>query len=190
MELQLFEDIVYKDEDYSINVLAPGEYDNCKFNNCNFSSAVLSEFHFLDCCFTNCNFSLAVLSKTRLQAINFIDCKLMGVDFSVCNDFLFEVSFKSCQMDYCSFYQKKMKKTVFTDCSLKEVDFTETNLSLSTLLNCDLQRATFRQTNLDKADFRTAFNYSFDPGLNNVKKTKFSSIGIKGLLEHFDIIIE
>jgi hypothetical protein len=45
-------------------------------------------------------------------------------------------------------------------------------------------------TVLEKVDFRTANNYSLDLDLNRVKKAEFSSAGIIGLLEKYQIIIE
>ena len=56
-------------------------------------------------------------------------------------------------------------------------------------INCDLSRAFFENTILRKVDFRTAFNYSIDPELNQIVKAKFSLSGVKGLLDKFDIEI-
>ena len=83
-----------------------------------------------------------------------------------------------------------MKKTNFIDCSIKEVDFAETDLSMAIFKNCDLLNTSFMRTNLEKTDFRSAVNYSFDPELNKIKKAKFSSEGISGLLMKYNIDIE
>ncbi|WP_086936325.1 pentapeptide repeat-containing protein [Chamaesiphon minutus] len=56
--------------------------------------------------------------------------------------------------------------------------------------NCDLTDAIFQYTILEKADFRTAYNYSIDPELNRIKKAKFSRSGIAGLLDKYDIDID
>ena len=83
-----------------------------------------------------------------------------------------------------------MKKTIFTNCSLKDVDFEETDLSMSVFNNCDLLNARFIKTTLEKTDFRAATNYAFDPEINNIKKAKFSYMGISGLLAKYNIDIE
>ena len=83
-----------------------------------------------------------------------------------------------------------MKKASFIDCSLKEVDFAETDLTQALFKNCDLLNASFVETVLDKADLRSAINYSFDPELNKIKKAKFSHAGVVGLLTKYDIVIE
>jgi len=49
--------------------------------------------------------------------------------------------------------------------------------------------ATFDKTMLEKADFRTAYNYSIDPDNNRIKKAKFSQSGLGGLLHKYDIVI-
>ena len=43
---------------------------------------------------------------------------------------------------------------------------------------------------LEKADFRTAFNYSIDPENNRMKKAKFSPPEVVGLLNKYDIEID
>lgn len=83
----------------------------------------------------------------------------------------------------------KLKQTVFKNSQLYEVDFTECDLSSASFDNCDLAGAIFKDTILEKADFRTAFNYSIDPELNRIKKAKFSRSGIAGLLDKYDIEI-
>ncbi len=89
-----------------------------------------------------------------------------------------------------SFHKLEIKNTIFISCSLKEVDFEDTDLSGSNFENCDLSGAVFGNTNLEKVDFTTAFNYTVDPVINNVKKARFSIQGLPGLLSKFDIIID
>ncbi len=83
-----------------------------------------------------------------------------------------------------------MKKTIFKDCVIKEADFSDADLTEARFLNCDLSMTRFHYTTLDKADLRTAGNFSIDPELNKLKKTKFSSSGIIGLLDKYDIVVE
>jgi uncharacterized protein YjbI with pentapeptide repeats len=72
---------------------------------------------------------------------------------------------------------------------LHEVDFSECDLTSALLDNCDLLNATFDRTIIEKADFRTAYNYSIDPDNNRIKKARFSKSGIAGLLQKYDIQI-
>lgn len=190
MKQQLFDEELFENKDYSETKLSGHEFLHCEFRNCDFTKTDLSNNEFSDCLFINCNFSLALLNNTGLQNITFDRCKLMGLDFSRCNDFSFSTTFRHCAMDYCSFFKKKMKKTLFTECSLREVDFTEADLSMAAFQQCDLLHATFDQTILESADFRTARNYSLDPELNKVRKAKFSYMGLAGLLGKYDLEVE
>ncbi len=83
-----------------------------------------------------------------------------------------------------------LKKTTFKNLNLYEADFTGCDLTGSVLDNCDLTRATFESTVIEKADLRTAFNYSIDPEINRIKKAMFSLSGVTGLLEKYDIDID
>jgi len=82
-----------------------------------------------------------------------------------------------------------MKKTSFLRCVLHHVDFTETDLAAASFDQCDLTDASFDRSVLEKTDFRTAFGYRIDPQMNKVKKAKFSSSGLAGLLDKFELDI-
>lgn len=185
-----FDDQIFTGINYLGQKLVQTEFNTCTFQNCDFSNADLSNSDFVNCRFDNCNFTLAKMTGLGLKNVHFAGCKLVGITFDTCSDFLFSVEFQKCVLDYASFFEKKMKKTKFEDCSLKEVDFSAADLSMAVFLNCDLSQAVFQQTNLEKADFRTAFNYSLNPEANKIKKAKFSLSGIVGLLGKYDIIIE
>jgi len=176
--------------DFTINPVPAGDYENCQFNNCNFSNFVFSAFVFTECLFTACNFSMAKLAGSAFRDVKFKDCKMIGLHFESCNPFLFEAQFENCQLNLSSFYQMKIKKTKFLNCGLQEVDFTGADLTGGIFNTCDLAGATFDKTQLEKADLRTAYNYSINPELNKIKKAKFSLPGIAGLLDKYDIEID
>ncbi len=190
MSQDYIEDKTFDKLDFTLNPLPKGEYEQCRFVDCDFSGSDLSEIRFLDCEFESCNLSMVNLTKTALQNIKFSNSKMLGLHFKNCNDFGFSVSFTKCNLSHCSFYNTKLKKTVFRDSKLHEVDFTDCDLSSSVFDNCDLTRATFDNSNIEKADFRTSYNYSINPESNRIKKARFSISGLPGLLEKYDIEIE
>ncbi len=183
-------DLSFEKQDFSENHLPKGDYENCSFVNCVFSETDLSDVNFSECEFRDCNLSMANMNNTAFRNIRFKACKLLGIHFEKCNEFLFSVDFDSCSLNHSSFYQLKSKKTGFRNCGLVEVDFTESDLTASVFDNCDLSGATFQNTILEKVDFRTSHHYSIDPAINRVKKAKFSMAGIIGLLDKHDIEIE
>jgi len=190
MKENLFENKEYSSVDFSGQKLSHSEYDSCAFKNCNFSNADISDNDFINCRFDACNFALVKISGSGLKDVEFVGCKLVGINFDHCTDFLFAVGFRNCILDYSSFFGKKLKKTRFIDCTMKEVDFSSADLSGAEFNRCDLSMTVFKQSNLENADFRTAFNYAFDPEVNKMKKAKFSSFGLAGLLGKYNIEIE
>jgi uncharacterized protein YjbI with pentapeptide repeats len=72
---------------------------------------------------------------------------------------------------------------------MKEVNFIGATLSNSVFENCNLDNAVFNDTQLAGADFTSAYNYKIDPEFNPMKKAKFSTQGIPGLLDKYDIKI-
>lgn len=166
------------------------EFEDCVFKNCDFSNSNFSNNTFMDCEFIDCNLSMIQLSGTSLKTIHFKECKLLGIQFQECTDFLFSVNFQDCVLDYSSFANKKMPKTSFNSCSIKEVSFIGTNLTNSVFDNCNLENAIFNDTQLAEVNFMTARSFIIDPEFNPMRKAKFSTQGIVGLLDKYDIKIE
>lgn len=189
MNQEFYHDQVFKNVDYTQSPFLKGEYDNCTFIDCKFEAVYLSAITFLECTFDTCDMTNTKVKSTSFNEVDFVNCKLLGVDFSVCNDFLFEATFQGCKLELASFAKLKIKQTTFRTSNLREVDFTGANLENSVFDDCDLTAAIFENTNLGKADFSTAYNYTIDPSLNQLKKAKFSRSEIHGLLTKFDIKI-
>ncbi|AKQ47189.1 hypothetical protein TH63_18570 [Rufibacter radiotolerans] len=184
------QDKTFDQINYADKVVTGREFEDCTFTRCDFSNSNFSHNSFTDCRFSDCNLSMVQLSNSKLHGATFVNCKLVGVDFSLCHDFLFAVNFKGCSLDYTYFGKKNLKKTVFESCSIKEANFTDADLTEAAFLDCDLTRTVFHRTNLEKADFRTAVHYALDPELNRIKKAKFSMPGVLGLLAKYDIVIK
>ena len=91
MERVYIENKIFEIIDFTKDLLAEGDYENCTFINCGFSSLDLSNRKFIECEFVSCNLSLAILTKTAFRDIKFKDCKLLGLHFDNCNEFLFAV---------------------------------------------------------------------------------------------------
>ena len=65
------------------------EFEDCIFKNCDFSNSDLSNNTFMDCEFIDCNLSMISLVGTSLKTVHFKNCKLLGIHFNTCTDFLF-----------------------------------------------------------------------------------------------------
>ena len=100
-----------------------GEYENCTFNNCDFSGGNFSRIVFIDCRFNGCNFSLVKLNQVVFRDVYFRDCKMLGLRFETCNEYGLSFSFDNCQLGHSSFYKMKIRKTIFKNSQLQETDF-------------------------------------------------------------------
>jgi uncharacterized protein YjbI with pentapeptide repeats len=185
IEYQTFEGVDFKE-----NELVKGEYENCMFKNCVLADCNLSGLRFSECRFESCDLSMTNLAGTSLINAQFRNCKMLGMRFDSCNKLLLSFSFEGCVLNFSSFYQLKVKKTHFKDCKLQEVEFIASDFSASAFFNCDMMHARFENTILERADFRTAYNFSIDPEINKVSKARFSQAGIAGLLDKYNIEIE
>jgi len=169
--------------------LTKGEYENCIFNNLDFSNKDLSGIRFTDCTFIGCNLSLAKLNQTPFRDAIFKECKMLGLQFDTCAPFGLSFRFENCILNHSIFYGTKIKKSLFIDSKLHETDFSQCDLTESAFINYDLTNAIFDNSILLKTDFRSSVNYRIDPERNKVKKAKFSVEGLKGLLQKYDLEI-
>jgi fluoroquinolone resistance protein len=187
MDKTYFTDQVY--EKKALSAFEKGEYENCKFIDCDFSQGNLAAFSFMDCHFINCNLSSAKISKTAFKSVVFKHCKLLGLRFDAANPFLFAINLESCMADFCSFYGLKLKNCLFKDVSLKESDFSSCDLSGIKFDNCNLDRAMFENSVLEKSDFSNAYHFLIDPENNKLKGAKFNLAGLPGLLQKYEIVV-
>ncbi len=172
-----------------INKLTNGEYENCSFTNCSFKKDALINSNFSECIFDSCDLSMAEVANISFKEVSFKDCKILGLRFDECNDFLLSFNFENCILSFSSFFKLELRSINFLNCKLLDVDFTKTILTNSVFENCDLNGAIFKDTILDKADFTSSYNFSINPEINSLKKTKFSVLGLPGLLDKYDIVL-
>jgi fluoroquinolone resistance protein len=189
MELIINEDKVFEGLDRVEKTTTGREFQSCTFRKCDFSNSNFPGNKFVDCVFDGCNLSMMHLQNSFLNNVEFYNCKILGVNFSECQNLLFSVKFENCILDYASFMGKKMLNTRFIKTSLKETTFSQANLAGSLFEQSDLSGTVFNRTDLGGANFATSYNYTIDPELNNIKKAVFSSDGIPGLLTKHQIRI-
>ncbi len=114
--------------DYTLEPLKKGEYEKCVFSQCNFTNGDISHIQFSECEFVGCNISMTQVLETSFRDVVFRNCKLMGITFGNCSNFLFSVDFEKCVLNLSSFHRLKMRKTKMSECSLQETSFAETDL--------------------------------------------------------------
>ncbi|MBL4708416.1 MAG: pentapeptide repeat-containing protein [Flavobacteriales bacterium] len=185
--MKIIEEKKFTAQDFKKCTLEIAQYELCEFHNIDFSNQSFSEAKFIECRFVGCDLSLINLTYAAFQEVSFDTCKMLGLYFDTCSNFLFQAGFKNCKLDNSSFYQVVLKQTVFQECSLQSVDFSEANLTQAKFLNSDLLNATFMRTNLSHADFSTASQFRIHPDRNQLKETQFSRSNLEGLLQDYSL---
>lgn len=188
--MSFFTEQIFKDLDFTLHPLVLAEYEHCTFDQCNFSMLDLKGFSFENCLFKSCDMSNVKVSSVPFRQVKFENCKMLGIHFHTSNPFLLDFTFKNSQLDYCSFYNLKIKKSKFIKCRLTEVDFTLTDLTSSDFQGSDLSGAIFDQTILEKVDFRNTEHVRLDPEKNRQKGARFDLDGLPGLLGKYGIKVE
>ena len=181
------DDKTFDETGFAGQIVRGTEYNNCLFKKCDFTNSEFALCKFIDCVFEDCNLSMMKWGRSTLNNVVFKRSKLLGINFSLCEDFLFTVRFESCMLDYSSFMSKKMPKTYFIKSSLKEVTFTQAILTGSVFDESDLSGTVFSATDLTSVNFATALNYIIDPELNTMNKAIFSAHGLEGLLYKYNL---
>ena len=170
--------------------LSSMNFEDCDFKDCEFMDCNLRNVSFDNCSFHNCNISNSNLHRSKMGEVLFTDCKLVGMDFSICKKLLFSMKLENCNLLMCNFSGLKLDEMSFSASVLKDSDFYEASLSGSDFSRCDLLGTLFENCDLEKADFRLATNYAIDPTKNKVKKAKFSMPEVLSFLAPLELDIE
>lgn len=183
-------DAVFKSLDLSEQSLDGRTFNDCVFENCTFINGSWRMAQFHDCSFRCCNLNFVKLEGALLQDVLFQECKLVGIEFYKCSKTFLSIRIQQGVLLNCNFSEMDLRKTSFKQSQLRECFFKNTNLSGADFGETDLEGSLFHQCTLDKADFRTAKNYTINLQLNSAKKARFSYPEVMRLLTFFDIAIE
>jgi uncharacterized protein YjbI with pentapeptide repeats len=165
------------------------EFIDCTFNEVELSESDLTSSKIIESEFKNCNLSNSIVTNSTLRDVSFIDCKMIGVNWSNSHT-LSHVRFVNCILDYSIFQNLKILGAHFESCSLREADFSQSKLVSASFSGSSLSSCNFNGCNLEKADFRLAKDFFIDPAYTNIKKAIFSMPEAVNLLKAFDIIIK
>ena len=80
-------------------------------------------YTFLECKFEACYFEGVLSKETSFQDVQFDGCKMVGFNFSLCNNFLFDAIYFNCNLEYSIFSNFNLKNIKFKDCKLIHADF-------------------------------------------------------------------
>ena len=169
------------------------EFEACTFTKCDFSNASFKKCRFLDCKFEHCDLSLISVLDSLFSGDSFVDCKLIGVDWSKARwDALSLVALSSerCLLSDSSFWGLKLRDWKFLECILKGVDFRESDMQEVDFKFSNLSGTLFRNTNLKKADLTNTTNFDIDLKTNDIKEARFSRYEAIRLLGSLDIVLE
>lgn len=167
------------------------EFEECTFVDCNFSSATFENCNFINCSFARCQLSLIRLPYTRLFAVSFLECKLVGVDWTRATWSAyhkdFEISFRQSILNDSSFFALTLQGLVLDECKVHDVDFREGDFSHALMTYSDFSHSVFMRSNLQSANFSEATHYAINVLENKLQGAKFSKFEAVYLLESLGI---
>lgn len=187
---QYFEES-FKSLDLPDLVCVGTEFEECSFIDCTFTSATFENCNFINCSFARCQLSLIRVPYTRFFAISFVECKVLGVDWTRANWSAyhkdFEISFRQSILNDSSFFGLTLQALVLDECKVQDVDFREGDFSHAVMTYSDFTHSLFMRTNLQSANFAEATQYSINILENQVQGAKFSKHEAVYLLEGLGI---
>ncbi|MDD1794048.1 pentapeptide repeat-containing protein [Enterovibrio sp. ZSDZ42] len=167
------------------------EFEECEFRDCQFSESKFRQCKFINCTFIRCNLSLMKVPFARFSEVSFIECKLVGIDWSLADWPNYradaDMSFRQCIMNDNSFFGLTLKGLILKECKLHDADFREGDFSDASMTYCDFTHSVFMRTNLQNADFTESTNLFLSVLDNNLTAAKFSRYEALGLLEALGI---
>ena len=169
------------------------EFEDCVFISCDFSETFFNSCTFVDCRFENCNLSLMKLTDTKISGSNFISCKMIGIDWTMCDwkSLLISdpIEFTECILNDSNFFGLTLDRVVMKECRAKDVDFRSGTFQKANFSSTDFKGALFGQTHLEYANFTDTKNTQIDILANHLKGAIFNRYEALFLLETMGIVL-
>jgi len=168
-------------------------FEDCLFEDCDFSHSAFINSKFIDCEFKQCNLSLCDISQTQFIDINFVACKLVGIDWTRAYwpnlSLGSPIKFTECTLNDSSFFGLSLKALVLAECKVHHVDFRQGDFNHANFSYSDFSESLFNKTDLHHADFTEASQYLINIHYNIVNGAIFSRYQALNLLEGLDITL-
>ncbi len=168
-------------------------FEDCDFVDCDLSGVKFKHCKFTQCRFIRCNMSLVKLTNSRLFHLDFIESKLVGVDFTQADwpsfHVDFELSFKRSILNDISMFGLTLNELEMDECKIHDADFREGNFRGSQMKYCDFSNSLFMHTNLEAVDFSDSYNFEIDVLENQINKAIFSRFEALNLLKSLGIVL-
>lgn len=166
-------------------------FENCIFQQCNFSATQFYKCKFVDCVFTSSNLSNIKVDYSKFLDTHFKQSKLVGVDWTKADwprfNFAAPISFSECIINDSSFFGLVLSELELEHSKAHDVDFRHGNFIKAKFSYTDFTNSLFMKTNLREADFSEAENYDIDIFNNEIKAARFSRLEAVRLLNSLEI---
>jgi uncharacterized protein YjbI with pentapeptide repeats len=160
--------------DFSEVHLEDRSFDDCLFRSCRFDRGSLGGAIFSGCRFDQCQLTLMTLKHTTLADVEFTGCKLVGLNFSDCDDLRFSITLRETVLDSVVIFDRRMKGSKILSCRIRDCELSGNDLRNADFGGTVFERTNFSRCNLENADFTTCQGYLIDPSTNRLKNAKFS----------------
>lgn len=184
-----FEDEAIEGLDLGAADLRGKSFYRCELRSVSAIAVDLSDCVLEDCGLQGCDLTMAVLTGTSFRGVRFVDCKLMGVDWSVVGGLIFAVGFTRCVLSHGSFIDLRMKQTEFIECKAHDTNFAGVDLTEADFTRTDLEGTTFIDTDLSGANLSTAEHYQINPENNVLRATRYSTEAALALASRMGVIV-
>jgi uncharacterized protein YjbI with pentapeptide repeats len=168
-------------------------FEDCEFRDCDFHQTAFAACRFVDCSFMASNLSLITVAQCRFTAVEFHDCKVIGVNWPMASWprllLASPLAFQRCIISDSSFLGLCFDELILQACKAHDVDFRDGRFARARFVDTDFTHSLFGRTALAGADFTGAWNYDIDVLENDVKHAKFSRDEALRLLQGLDIEI-
>ena len=166
-------------------------FEDCGFIGCNLAEATFADCKIVDCTFTRCNLSNAKLGGSRFTNVEFVESKVVGIDWTRATWPRVAVGpplrFRQSILNDSTFFGLALEDLAIEDCKAHGVDFREAKLARASFQRTDLANAMFGKTDLAGADFTGAAHYAIDVFDNRIERARFTRAGAVALLDSLGI---
>lgn len=183
----------FKELNLHAQTIKHSEFEDCTFVSCDFSETLFHSCRLIDCRFENCNLAVMKLTDTIVSGTEFMSCKMIGIDWSMCdwNSLLNgnPIRYKNSILNDSNFYGLTLEGVEIVESQAKDVDFSSGTFIRANFKSSDFKGALFDDTNLEYANFTNSVNTNINLRKNRLKGAIFNRYEATFLLENIGIVL-
>jgi uncharacterized protein YjbI with pentapeptide repeats len=185
---RFMEEVRFQDLDVSGQRLSAISGSNLLFERVSFANCKISSVHWSDVRLVGCDLSNTVIRSFDVTRVEFIDCKLIGMNALGCK--WQDVLLQSCDARFAQLSEGRVRRSEFRETQLREAALNVMDLEGTRLYDVVLRQADLGETRLVDIDLRTCDIEGISLRIEDLRGAIVSAVQAMELVRFLGVVVQ